>query len=168
METRTVCELYALKCPDSGDVRYLGKAVDSTKRFKSHMRDCLRRDTPVYRWIRKLRGAGKAPQLQVLMPTWDWPTAERQLIAQAKADGLRLLNVAEGGTEPFCSTQQRAANGRANALAVHSDAKRKRFWEIKQRLGIALKRGHLAERTKEKMRDAAIKRPDLFGEWASI
>lgn len=35
-------------------------------------------------------------------------------------------------------------------------------------LGDGLKRGHLSEDVKEKMRVAAFKRPELFGAWSAI
>ena len=47
-------EIYALLCPNTKDVRYIGKANDSEKRLKSHIRDSRRRNTPVYCWIKKL------------------------------------------------------------------------------------------------------------------
>jgi hypothetical protein len=166
MEDRA--ELYALHCPDSGEIRYIGKAVDSAKRFKAHLRDARRRSTPVYCWMRSLFDQGKAPHLSVLATSWEWPDTERKLIAQYRADGARLLNVADGGDEPQCSTEQRAANGRKNAQAIHNNPRRRRLWEIRHRLGIALKKGQINEATKAKMRDAARRNPAFFGQWANI
>ena len=157
--------IYALCCPITGAIRYIGKAKDPSKRLVGHLRDSLRKQTPVYRWMRKL---GQAPEMRVLMLAWDWRGAERQLIAQARADGERLLNIADGGDEPFCSTEQRAKNGKANAAAIHSDAKRKRFWSLLQRLGVGLNKGYVSEETKAKMRAAAARRPDLFAQWTAI
>lgn len=31
--------IYALREPDTGEIRYIGKATDAMARFKSHMRD---------------------------------------------------------------------------------------------------------------------------------
>jgi hypothetical protein len=107
-----VCEIYALKDPDNGQIRYIGKANNSAKRLQSHFRDAKRRNTPVYCWIRKLLIAGKTPQLEVLLVCQKdaWPQYERSLIAEYRASGSRLLNVADGGDEPAITTEQRRAN----------------------------------------------------------
>ena len=160
-------EIYALCCPDSGEVRYIGKANCAKSRLKQHLRE-TRRKTPVYNWIASLRKRGIAPTLTVLMSAWDWKNAEKELIAQARADGLRLLNIADGGDEPYCSIEQRAENGRNNANKIHSDPVRRRIWMAKKTIGDALKRGHLNEDTKAKLRLAAAKNPKLFGAWAGI
>lgn len=159
-------EIYALCDPDSGAIRYIGKANDSRKRLKSHLFE-TRRKSPLYDWIASLRTQGKTPVLTVLMSAWDWREAEKLVIAQYRAEG-KLLNLADGGDEPKCSREQRAINGRNNAKAIHSDPQRRKIWKLKQQLGDGLRRGLLPDSVKDKMRQAAIKRPDLFGNWANI
>lgn len=148
-------EIYALTDPD-GSIRYIGKANVAADRLKSHLRDARRRSTPVYSWLRKLMDARKMPGLVVLEVCDDWREAERRLIAQHRAAGARLLNLADGGDEPFCPVGVRAANGRANA-----GKRDKRKWALMRSLGDALRRGHVSERTKELMRS----RPDVFGQF---
>jgi hypothetical protein len=160
--------IYGLCCPDTSVVRYIGKANDPAARLKSHLRDARRRDTPVYRWIRKLAAVGKAPTMMVLEADCaDWKASERALIAKYRAAG-RLLNVADGGDEPFCSPEQRRKNGAANAAMIRSDPLRRRIWEIKRMIGYGLKRGEVSEAAKAKLRAAAQKAPHLFGQWAAI
>lgn len=166
-------EIYALLCPETHEVRYIGKARDSQKRLKSHIRDARKRRhirTPVYDWITSLAKRGLVPVVEVVVvvPVAEWPATERLVIARCLARGVRLLNVAEGGNEPFCPTDVRAENGRKNAALVHSDPKRKRIWTLKKNLGDALKRGHLSDANKAKLRLAAQRAPHLFGEWAAI
>jgi hypothetical protein len=99
--------IYGLCCPLTGELRYIGKANDPAKRLDQHMRDSRSRATPLYSWIRK---HGK-PALVVLEADCpDWREAERRLIAKGRLDGLRLLNIADGGDEPHCPTSVRAAN----------------------------------------------------------
>ena len=109
--------IYALTDPRTGAVRYIGKANDPAKRLKGHMRDARRRQTPVYAWINKLVRLGMAPGLLVLEADCaDWRESERRLIAEARARGDRLLNVADGGDEPHCPPEVRKANSdRLNA-----------------------------------------------------
>ena len=104
-------EIYALCCPDTGEIRYIGKANNSAKRLASHIRDSRRRTFPVSCWIKKLSADGKRPVLKLLEAAEDWREAERRWIAVSRARGDRLLNLADGGDEPFCSYEVRASNG---------------------------------------------------------
>lgn len=161
-------EIYALCCPETGVVRYIGKANNSAARLKSHLRDARRRDTPVYRWIRKLAEGGRRPALTILASDCrDWKTEEREQIQKHRLLG-KLLNVADGGDEPFCSYDTRAANGRNAALGIHSNPRNQRIWYLKKELGLALKNGYLSERAKANMRLAAQIAPQTFGSWAGI
>lgn len=150
-------EIYALTDLD-GSVRYIGKANVAADRLKCHLRDARRRSTPVYVWIRQLAEVGCVPGLIVLETCDDWQEAERRIIAEHRAAGARLLNLAPGGNEPFCPADVRAANGRANARKRH-----KRKWFLMRAMGDALRRGHVAETTKAKMRA----RPDVFGQFSA-
>jgi len=147
-----------------GRLRYIGKAVDPVKRLKGHMRE-TRRKSPLYDWIAK---NGK-PELRILEANCvDWREAERRLIADARAAGEKLLNIADGGDEPYCPKEVRARNGAANAKAIQADPLRKRVWELKRNIGQALKEGFVTNASRAKLRLAASLRPDLFGAFATI
>ena len=106
-----------------GNLRYIGKANDPEHRLRCHVRDSLSgfRNYPVNHWIRK---NGK-PELRVLEADCvDWRESERRLIAEARARGEKLLNVADGGDEPHCSPEQRRANGKA--MSNHPNTIRQR------------------------------------------
>lgn len=105
-----LAEIYALCDPDTGEIRYIGKANNSKRRLASHIRDSRRKNMPVHGWIRKLVDSGKMPELIVIELTYDWCEAERRLIAKSRARGDRLLNVADGGNEPHCPRDVRVAN----------------------------------------------------------
>jgi hypothetical protein len=152
-----MAEIYALTDPD-GSIRYIGKANSARARLKGHLHDARRRSTPVYAWIRKLAEQGQSPGFIVLETCPDWQEAERRLIALYRANGCRLLNIAEGGDEPHCPASVRAANGRANARK-----RDKRKWALLRDLGAAIRRGQISEQTKSKMRA----RPDVFGQFLS-
>lgn len=157
-------EIYALCDPGSGEVRYIGKAVDAQKRLASHLRDANRRDTPVYRWIRKLQERGCAPVVKVLevVDDTEWKARERSHIQAGRESGLRLLNVADGGDEPFCPPEVRAENGRRAARARIVTPQKRRLWKLKRNLAMALRDGVVSDATKDKMR----KRMDVFGSFA--
>ncbi len=48
----------------------------------------------------------------------DWQSVERLAISDARASGVRLLNVADGGDEPYCSKEVRAANARVTITVL--------------------------------------------------
>jgi hypothetical protein len=149
--------IYALTDPVTGEIRYIGKANDVQIRFKQHIRAAKKKSTPLYRWVNDLLDAGATPNVIVLETCDDWEEAEQRLIAKHRIGG-RLLNVAEGGQQGYCPPEICAANGRANAKK-----RDKRKWALMQKLGSALKRGHVSEVTKTKMRS----RPDVFGQFAA-
>jgi GIY-YIG catalytic domain len=109
--------IYALIDPRTDEIRYIGKANDPKKRLVSHLRDANRRRTPVYSWILSLRKLNLVPEIRVLRLTTDWKTAEREEITKARATGIRLLNLADGGDQPECSLKTRQENGRKVATA---------------------------------------------------
>ena len=160
-----VTYIYGLYHPETGELRYIGKANDVSKRLESHLREMSSRNRPLHCWMRTLGGP---PRILVLEEvSGDWKDAERRLIAEYR-EKSRLLNVADGGDEPYCSKEVRANNGRKTASMIHSDARRRRIWEIKRALGLALVRGEVSEKTKALMRNAASKHPSLLGGWATI
>jgi len=167
--TATVA-IYALTDPRTGADRYIGKANDAARRFKGHLRDARRRDTPVYRWIRKLDREGLIPGMRVVAkcPPQNWQRLEALLIEQARRKGAALLNVAAGGDEPFCPTEVRAANGQRTAAAIHSDPIRKAAWTLKRNVGEALKAGLISNKSRAALRRLAGDPCGLFASFASI
>lgn len=148
-----IASIYGLFDKD-GQLRYIGKAVDPQSRLKGHMQDARTKKTPLYDWIRK----HGVPVMEVLEADCaDWKEAERRLISEARLRGEDLLNVADGGDQPFCDYETRAENGRNNAKSRH-----KRLWYLKLQLGGALRRGEVREETKQMMRE----RPDIFGQFS--
>lgn len=131
-------EIYGLYCPFTGNLKYIGKANDSTKRLKSHLTDSKRRNTPVCVWIRELSKLGQLPVVKVLCQTSDWKSEEKRIIQQHRNNGANLLNVAIGGNEPFCSNETRVKNARKVANEIHSNPNKKRLWHLKTSLANCL------------------------------
>jgi len=132
--SRKLVAIYALTEPGTDTVRYIGKANNPEARLKTHLRDARRRDTPVCRWIRKLAKSNALPEMTILAWTDEWQVEERKQISQHRAIGCRLLNVAEGGDEPECSYETRAANGR-KAAASRDPV----IWAYKRKIGGLIK-----------------------------
>ena len=132
--------IYALECPESGRVRYVGKANNARERFVGHMRDSKSKKTPLYCWMRSLSDRGMLPVLRVLeeVDRDRWQDAERRWIAKFREEG-DLLNLAAGGNEPFMTSEQRASAAKAATAARHSTEESERLWKLKRNLGASLR-----------------------------
>lgn len=105
--------IYGLCHPQTGELRYIGKANKPRARLSSHMRDAAKdANTPCRRWVKKLMTAGLTPEMVVLEEGCaDWDRAERRWIAKARGSSFRLLNISPGGAGPFCTPEARKRNG---------------------------------------------------------
>lgn len=89
--------IYALKCPTTGDVRYVGKAKNPTKRFSGHLRDA--RQCHRTSWIQSLVAVGQKPVLEILDEVEEvfWPQWEVAWIAFYRELDANLVNATPGG-----------------------------------------------------------------------
>lgn len=171
--------IYALLCPDTRAVRYIGKADDPYRRLKGHMREVRRRRTPLYLWLRRLQAEGKAPILDVIetCPAVDWPDRERHWIETFRqpGDGL-LLNLAEGGDQPSCPPEVQSANGHRLVAQIRANPKLKRLRWLKAEMMRCLRICRLNAETDpeglrrhiERLHRVARAAPHTHGEWLSI
>ena len=169
-------EIYALLCPETGEIRYIGKSRNSATRLRQHLSAAKSMTTPVNRWVHSLMQRGLAPVLKIAMtvPFEGWEAEERALISVCQRHNIPLLNLAEGGEQPSMSREQRAANGRKVLEMIHSDPRRRQIWLIKQQKGKALKflkdngdtEGY--EKLCEFLRGVAARNPADFGAWAKL
>ena len=96
--------IYALACPVTGEVRYVGKTVATVGvRRSSHRADARRvRDLHVYKWWRKVeREHGRLPVPVTLETGWGTTNhiaqRKRAWIELHRSNGLRLTNLTDGG-----------------------------------------------------------------------
>jgi len=130
-------EIYGLYCPNTNELVYIGKAKDSYKRLKSHLRDSKNRNTNLYKWVRN----GNVPTMKVLCVCMEseWEDVEKVLILTYKEYGINLLNMAIGGNQPLSNPKTNAINGKNTAVSIHSNAKSRRLWELKHALACNLR-----------------------------
>lgn len=161
--------IYALECPESGEVRYVGKANDAAKRLAGHLRDSRRRNTPVCCWIRSLSAKGLLPQMRILetVDASEWVAAERKWIAEFRSRTIKLLNLADGGNQPSQTQEQRADGGRKAVKAREKDARSRRLWRVRKDLGDSLAwakkhRPAAYERVASRLRPYLLTHPHIF------
>lgn len=111
--------IYGLRCPLTGHIRYVGKAVNLMRRFHEHIYRC-RGQSHKDRWIRRLRDQGLRPEVVILHEIadgTDWRVVERAVICAAKEARLPLTNMTAGGSGveliDLATEERRIANSRA-------------------------------------------------------
>lgn len=96
------CYIYALRDPDTDEIRYVGRSIDPETRFVSHYYEAMSMDrlyevhvSAKNRWFRSLVIAGKEPRLEVLeeVPRAEAWQRERAWYERALEEGHRLTNI---------------------------------------------------------------------------
>lgn len=93
--------IYGLFDPINGKVRYIGKAVDTKNRLKSHRSiGCRKRhNTHLNKWINSVVADGRIVEMKILQECLPgmMNACEREWIAKGKAKGWKLCNSTDGG-----------------------------------------------------------------------
>lgn len=92
--------IYGLRCPINGEIKYVGKAVDATKRCAQHTSSKeLKKETHKTHWLRKLLKNGLYPEVVVLETVENDKWQEREIwwIAHLRSQGAKLTNIRKGG-----------------------------------------------------------------------
>lgn len=175
-------EIYSLSDPRDGAVRYIGKAKCAKKRLQTHISDARLRKTPVYVWINELLALRLLPVVTVVEQCEAslWPARERALIADARARGERLLNLAPGGNQPHCPREVCIANGKKSQgwkgfhAAAANDIVKRNTYRLKILMPSLLRTfakigdEEGLERVKAKMRFMGWRFPVHFSKWMAI
>lgn len=176
MANNDYVHIYTLSDPDSGRVRYIGKANNIAKRLATHISDSRKSNRPICNWVAKLVRDGKCPVITsiALCGPDNWQEEECKQIALFRSNQDDLLNLADGGDQPGINIESNRRNGKKTAERIHNDPELKRIWRVKKGMCDALKwleansTPERLESFKAVMRYAAHKRPDVFGKWATI
>lgn len=81
------------------EVRYVGKTIAPKRRLIHHISYARREKTHKANWIKGLLADGVKPEMVIIGVTTkeEWPSLERRMIAELKAEGMRLTNLTAGG-----------------------------------------------------------------------
>lgn len=144
--------IYALCCPFTGEIRYIGKAINVRKRFYCHWHDKER--TPKTNWISSLKRKGEKPVMQIVeeIPNSndeDWQEVERFWISYLRFLGCRLTNLQSGGDAGKRLSEETRLKMRQSSLGKKMSAASR---EKMRANNIGRKRGPHRPETIEKIR----------------
>jgi hypothetical protein len=93
--------IYAMRCPFTDDIRYVGKSINPKRRYREHLQKAKSagRKWPVASWIAALLAKNEFPLMTILneVGEQEWEDEERYWIAKFRAEKCRLLNLTDGG-----------------------------------------------------------------------
>ena len=90
--------IYGLCCPETKQIRYIGKTIRPKGRLRDHIND--RAKTHKVNWIKGLKSKGLTPNMVILETLEDgsnWEEAEIRWIKQGNDNGWNLVNGTSGG-----------------------------------------------------------------------
>ena len=144
--------IYGLKCPLSGDIRYIGKSVDPLQRFKKHINYEIKSDTHKARWLNKLIALGLLPELIIIeeVDKYQWEEREKFWIVYYK-DSLTNETIGGDGRQGGWKHKKESVDKIVIAL-------KSRSLEIRQgaahKISLKLKGSHPTEKAKANQRKA--------------
>lgn len=163
--------IYCLSDPRTGEIRYVGKAVDTRKRLKSHLTE--KPHTRKGNWVKSMIRDGVKPELEILetifdSDDFDWQESERWWIAYLRFIGCRLTNMETGGiggrkrdreaTEKMRASltgRKRSPEAVAKTAATNTGSKRSEETRAKMRASGQSK--IISQEARQRMSDAARK-----------
>lgn len=91
--------IYVLKCPLSGEVRYVGKTNNPKERYKNHLNKAKDGGTHKRNWIGSLRKKGLKPVFETIKEVFvsEWKDWEKYCIGYYRDKGYKLVNFMGGG-----------------------------------------------------------------------
>lgn len=104
--------IYAIVCPETGDVVYIGQSANIERRFAAHMAGAGGGGLGLAKrkWVLELRNRGLAPELRILErcpPSTDMKERERHYIRLHKLAGDSLRFMTHGRVPEAPATQER-------------------------------------------------------------
>ena len=156
--------IYALKEPDTGEIRYVGKARDPKKRLTGHLKDSFRFTNHRACWIRSVLSKDQKPILEILdeVPVEYWQQWEVAWIEFFREQGCRLVNTAKGGESgPGLFGRQHPGFGKPRPNEVRAKLRaanigKKLSEEIKRKISLGGRGQKRTEETRRKI-SAALK-----------
>lgn len=144
--------IYGLRCPLTGQIRYIGKAANPKKRLSVHLASkerCHRTN-----WIQSLTKQHVIPVLEIIaeVPETDWQFWERSYIRLYRGLGFDLVNSTDGGEGSLMFGEKNPMFGRLGE--AHPMFGKKHSSETCAKMSAAHKGRKLSPETCAKMSEA--------------
>jgi len=122
--------IYALKCPITKSVRYIGKTINLKERFRKHL--TTKKKTACSKWIFSLKMKGLKPEIVVLKLSCknSWQNDERELISSHN----NLLNHTAGGEGGNTMGGRKLTKEQANKISLSKIGKPRHDTALKNKL----------------------------------
>lgn len=153
--------IYALHDPNTDEVRYVGKTVQTpSRRLYWHIRKARVDRSPVYLscWIRSLPADPYITVLEGPLLVENLNEAERRWIAKLRTEGARLTNLTDGGgggdTSRHLTPEGRKRQEEARARRWSDPQQRELQADVARKTHIGTTRSN---ETKAKMKAAALR-----------
>lgn len=145
--------IYALADPDSGEIRYVGKADNLKRRLRLHLWRAKQEGPKPHSscWVRGIVDRGKKPDMLMLekVASDRWQEAEKRHIAELRDKGHDLTNLTDGGDGRLGSggyKQSPESNAKRSAATKEWWADKHRRAVRRQQLKAAWGSGELRDR----------------------
>lgn len=153
-----VVYIYALVCPDTQQVRYIGKTINPKNRMYGHINSSrsVKKPTKVMCWVNSLLKVGKKPIMKILHETDNdnWEKLEIECIAQYRATN-NLCNILDGGLiyvkDNNYVRKKMSEAKKGKPMPQH----------VKEKLALANKDRIITEATRAKMRETLKRKREL-------
>jgi len=147
--------IYALKDPDTGEIRYVGKANNPEARLRNHIGKAKEEKNHRANWIKSLMARGKFPVLEIIdeSPEDEWPMLEAAYIQFYTEEGCNLVNGTFGGEglgKPTPETRHKMSIAQSGRKGPNLGRKFTPEW--KEKISIANTGKKMPMRTKEILR----------------
>jgi ribosomal protein L25 (general stress protein Ctc) len=126
--------IYTLSEPETGRIRYVGKANNLKRRMYGHLNEAKRNGkTKKDNWIKKLQKLGKSPVMEIIeeVEEKNWEQAEQFWIVYLRFLGFNLCNLDAGGIGGQRRSEETIEKLRITSTGrLHSEETKKRMSEM--------------------------------------
>lgn len=143
--------IYALECPTTGEIRYVGKSNNPKNRYYEHLRE--RGNSYKCNWIQSLIKNGLKPELIIIevVNSDIWKERECYWINYYKENNIKLTNSTLGGDD-FGTIGLRFGKDNPFYNKKHSEESRKKIRESRAKQIISSKSEESKKKTSDKLK----------------
>ena len=127
--------IYGLVDSIKNELKYIGKSINPTSRYRKHIQDSKKKISYKDKWIFSLLQNNNKPELIIIdiVENENWVFWEKHYIAYYKFIGCKLTNISEGGDNPPNLTGRKRTKDEIERISK-SNLGKKRSYETRKKL----------------------------------